>query len=82
MATEAYEIVKQFVFDVPDLGPVKGLICKQLHPSLPNPFMWRTNYSCNAFEPRTGVDISTTERDLFEYIESFHAPSAVIDENF
>lgn len=83
MSTEVREVVKQFVFQVNGLGPVKAIIYKQIHPELPQPYRWQTNYSCSAYEPRNGAFyLDGTQEDLFEYIESFDAPSAVRDEYF
>lgn len=71
-----YEVVKQYIFEVPNVGEVRGEIIKHIDSQMPNPYLWRTNCTYKGYAPNHGGSFEVAQSELFYYIEQFDKNTA------
>ncbi|MCZ3383887.1 hypothetical protein O3S68_16505 [Kosakonia sp. SOY2] len=76
MDYEMYEVVKQYLFEVPGVGPVRAEVVKTLKPEINGPYLWRASHMYDGYAPNHGNSLDTAISELIYYIEHFDVNSA------
>lgn len=69
-----YKVVEEYIFNVPDLGTVKGRIVDPMIP-FTSPLFWQTSHSGNTNVMNSGSTLDIVRELLFQYVDTLDSSS-------